>query len=92
MSAVRVTIDRVRLTLDGLPNAAALDIRAGLGEAIATRLSDGRAARLEEATTAALRLKPIVVDGPVDGAALNDLIAERIVDAMIGMAPPEEVS
>jgi len=92
MNAVRVTIDRVCLTLDGLPDAAALGIRAGLGEAIAARLSDGRSARLEEATTAALRLKPIVVDGPVDGAALNDLIAERIVDAMIGMGPPEEAS
>lgn len=81
MSELR--IDRVLLTLDGIPAALASDAVAGLAEELTRRLSvrglDVAAARALGPT---VRLPPIDALGAVDAETLRGLIADGLMTCL----------
>jgi hypothetical protein len=73
----RVTIDRLSVTLEGWPTAAAEDLGNALERALAGRLAAARIAR-DGATASSVSLGVVRLHAGGDAAALAELLADRL--------------
>lgn len=86
MSAPRLSIDRIAITLNGVPEAIGEIAAGGLEQALRRRLGGLRPDALARLQTDSGRIElgRMEIDGPTDGAALAELIAERLVGMLEG--------
>jgi hypothetical protein len=82
MSAMTIEIDRLELVLHGVSAPLAADAAAGLESVLRRRL--GRARGSVTATSVPqLRIGPLDLPPAADEAALRELVAERLLDALL---------
>jgi hypothetical protein len=89
LSGATVEIDRLNIALHGVSADIAEAAVAGLGPALRRRLGSLRTGR--SFAVPALRIDAIDLPPGIDAAALRELIADRLVEAIDNRTAPQQV-
>jgi hypothetical protein len=89
MSKLRLEIDRLDVTLHGLPQTMAKDAIAGLGAELRARLARARWTDAPAAPLAIDKLSISEVASAPDAAGLRAAIAQRLVEQILRVASVE---